>query len=49
HEHDFTIILCMAWDILAIPGAIISIEQLFLSSQHLCTNQCLSLKAETMT
>ncbi|KIJ57959.1 hypothetical protein HYDPIDRAFT_60283, partial [Hydnomerulius pinastri MD-312] len=49
HEHDFPTISRIARDVLVTPGAIVSVERLFSSSRHLCTDQRSSLKAETVT
>ena len=49
HWHEFPIITHMAYDFLTIPGAMVSIEHLFLKSWHLCTDQHSSLKAATLT
>ena len=39
HAHEFPITSRIARDYLAIPGVIVSVEQLFPKSRHLCTDQ----------
>ena len=48
HAHEFPIISHITRDYLAIPGAIISVKQLFSKSCHLCTDQHSPLKAKTI-
>ena len=49
HQDKYPVHMHMAHDFLTIPGAMVSVDQLFSRSQHLCTDQQLSLKATTLT
>ena len=49
HQDQYPVDMHMARDFLTIPGAMVSVEQLFSRSQHLCTDQQSSLKATTLT
>ncbi|KIO15967.1 hypothetical protein M407DRAFT_86587, partial [Tulasnella calospora MUT 4182] len=49
HSHDFPVISQMAKDFLAIPASSVSVERLFSSARHLCTDARSSLQARTIT
>jgi hypothetical protein len=47
HSVDCPVLACSTWDILAIPGVSISVEQLFLSSKHTLSDLQSSMTAES--
>jgi len=49
HAHDFPVIAKIARDYLAIPGTSVSVERLFSSSRHLCSDLRSSLHAESIS
>ncbi|KAG8940951.1 hypothetical protein FRC04_004865 [Tulasnella sp. 424] len=49
HAAGFPVMALVAWDFLAIQGSAVSVERLFSSSRHLCTDVRSSMKAKTIT
>lgn len=49
HAKTFKVIAHMARDVLAIPGASVSVERLFSKARHICADARSSMKAQSIT